>query len=900
METITGTTGNDILNGTSNSDVINGLPGSDTINPGLGSNDYVNAGTGNDLLVLNYSVGDVGTGVTMGVFNYSYGDEYSTYGSARRNISNTNSNVLDYVYWDRVERFQVTGTSKNDVLAGWIFNDILKGGSGNDVIYASQGGGTMDGGPGTDTLSADLSNVKSNIALNLATPVTLNLAFNSGSSTTLAISNFESLGRNGIGDFRTGSGNDSITGLGRNNDRIFTGGGNDTINPGVGVDDYVNGEEGLDTLALNYSQLDSGMGVTMGVFNYTYDSGLSTYGSARRNISSTNSDALDYIYWDEIEQFNVTGTSKDDVLAGWNYTDTLLGGSGNDMIHAGMGGGVFDGAGGIDVLGANLANSRTGVVINLSSAANLSLNLGGTTQSLKISNFESLGRNGVNDFRTGLGNDTLTGIGRNNDRIFTNGGNDVINPGLGSDDYVHGGVGQDQLILNFANLDSGTGVTMGTHAYNYGWETSTYGSARRNLNTSSGTALDYIYWDAIERFHVTGTSKADVLAGWLYNDTLNGGGGNDIIHANGGGGSFNGGDGVDVLGVALQNVTSNISLNLAQAKTQTLTFSDGTTDSLYVANFESFGRNGVNDFATGIGDDTLTAIGRNNDRIFLSEGDDVINPGLGSDDYVNGGAGQDLMILNYSTLDSGTGVVMNASRYDYGGEVSSYGSARRNVSTSNSNALDYIYWDEIDRFQVTGSSKNDSLGGWDNADLFRGGGGSDSIWGGGGNDTLYGEASVDYLYGGLGDDTLDGGVDNDILYGERGNDTLLSGDGNDKLYGGLGNDRLTGGGGNDRFAFDRPNEGVDTIVDFVKGVDKIQILASDFGSGLAAGTLASSRFILGSSATTDSQRFIFNSSSGALFFDPDGARSLPQIQIATLSSVGGVVPVLGNTDIVVV
>jgi len=72
--------------------------------------------------------------------------------------------------------------------------------------------------------------------------------------------------------------------------------------------------------------------------------------------------------------------------------------------------------------------------------------------------------------------------------------------------------------------------------------------------------------------------------------------------------------------------------------------------------------------------------------------------------------------------------------------------------------------------------------------------------------------------------------------GLDGDDALSGGAGNDRLIGGAGNDRLSGGAGADIFVFDFPDEGIDTINDFVSGTDKIQLSASGFGGGLSAGS----------------------------------------------------------------
>ncbi|WP_253256911.1 calcium-binding protein [Microcystis aeruginosa] len=169
------------------------------------------------------------------------------------------------------------------------------------------------------------------------------------------------------------------------------------------------------------------------------------------------------------------------------------------------------------------------------------------------------------------------------------------------------------------------------------------------------------------------------------------------------------------------------------------------------------------------------------------------------------------------------------------------------------------------------------------------------------NDTLFGGQAADTLIGGLGDDHLngqqgndfiDGGDGDDLLVGGSGNDTLLGGDGNDTLTGSTGNDTLTGGAGADRFTYDNTNQGVDTITDFSTAeFDLIQISASGpgfAGSGLTPGALPHTEFFSSATAGPGSgdaaTRFIYNTTSGNLWFDRDGsATGFASVQLATLT-----------------
>lgn len=104
------------------------------------------------------------------------------------------------------------------------------------------------------------------------------------------------------------------------------------------------------------------------------------------------------------------------------------------------------------------------------------------------------------------------------------------------------------------------------------------------------------------------------------------------------------------------------------------------------------------------------------------------------------------------------------------------------------------------------------------------------------SDTLTGTAGDDELYGNNHNETLNGLGGNDYLYGANGNDVLDGGDGDDTLVGRVGADTLIGGDGADTFvwlaytdskeslpSYDTGRVGVDTVMDFVSGVDKLDL-----------------------------------------------------------------------------
>ena len=165
-----------------------------------------------------------------------------------------------------------------------------------------------------------------------------------------------------------------------------------------------------------------------------------------------------------------------------------------------------------------------------------------------------------------------------------------------------------------------------------------------------------------------------------------------------------------------------------------------------------------------------------------------------------------------------------------------------------------------------------------------------------GNDRL--SASADnkqyFLYGGQGNDDLDafnfddflyGGGGNDTLVGLKGRDTLVGDAGRDALYGDFGNDVLIGGPGKDFFVFDsslNSRNNVDTVEDF-HNTDLIYLDKAVFANaGNANTTLTASRFGIGSSATTSSDRIIYNPDDGALYYTPNGSQSSTKLKFAVL------------------
>jgi Ca2+-binding RTX toxin-like protein len=97
---------------------------------------------------------------------------------------------------------------------------------------------------------------------------------------------------------------------------------------------------------------------------------------------------------------------------------------------------------------------------------------------------------------------------------------------------------------------------------------------------------------------------------------------------------------------------------------------------------------------------------------------------------------------------------------------------------------------------------------------------------------------------------------------------------------------MYGGGGIDQFIFNTAPgiTNVDQINDFEVNVDKIDFDDDIFTALGPLGALNASRFKIGGSATDASDRIIYNTATGDLFYDKDGTGGAVQVRIAVLDT----------------
>ena len=106
-----------------------------------------------------------------------------------------------------------------------------------------------------------------------------------------------------------------------------------------------------------------------------------------------------------------------------------------------------------------------------------------------------------------------------------------------------------------------------------------------------------------------------------------------------------------------------------------------------------------------------------------------------------------------------------------------------------------------------------------------------------------------------------------------------------------------GFGGADMFTFtsDLGPGNVDQIADFQSGTDKI-VLDDAIFDGISRGALGPGVFGVGTEATNEDQRIIYDQTTGNLYYDADGTGGGQAVLFATLQGA----PVLTATDFQVI
>ncbi|HTU10086.1 MAG TPA: choice-of-anchor I family protein [Allosphingosinicella sp.] len=445
---------------------------------------------------------------------------------------------------------------------------------------------------------------------------------------------------------------------------------------------------------------------------------------------------------------------------------------------------------------------------------------------------------------------------------------------------------------------------------------------------------------------IDGGGEADQLNGRDGNDVINGLGGDDLIDGGAGLDTMAGGTGNDrylvddagdivneLTGEGTDRVFASATYALA-AGTSVETLStdwNAGTDAIDLTGNDLantiFGNAGLNSLTGGAGNDLLDGKegndilsgGADDDTLYGREGNDTLRGGTGTN-YLAGGAGDDNYVVDSAgdtvaeTAGEGTDRVYASVSYTLRG-----GMAVETLSTDDDAGTGAI--------NLTGNALANTLIGNAGANVLSGGGGGDTLRGGAGNDALYGGTGTNQLEGGTGNDiyviyttadtvvelagegtdrvyaavdyTLAAGVSVETMSTEwnAGTDAIdltgnelanlvIGNDGANILNGGAGNDVLDGKSGADTYAFTTAlgAGNVDVVFGFQTGIDKIALDDAIFTAVGGLGTLGAGAFHTGSGAADGSDRIVYNSSTGQLFYDADGAGGAAAVQFATLAT----------------
>ena len=532
-------------------------------------------------------------------------------------------------------------------------------------------------------------------------------------------------------------------------------------------------------------------------------------------------------------------------------------------------------------------------------------NVYGTDLSEVLDQWDGVTNGADNIFGYG-GNGTICGLGGadsiwggdGNDDIQGNSGNDLLKGG-GGNDHLDGGSGIDTASYD----DSASGVTvfLATDVANGGTAEGDTFTSIENLTGSNHD--DFLVGDDGNNV-LSGLQGNDVLKGGGGADTLNGGENNDALKGGGGADTLNGGTGIDTAdyhdsgsGVVVSLITDTA--GNGDAEGDELNSIENLNGSAFGDHL--YGQDGVNVLVGRDGNDTLKGFGAN-DTLRGEDGDDYMDGGAGADTMV-GGLGDDIYIVD----NAGDAVT------ESGGQ--GIDTVRVSTSWTMTAGADIELLETTDEtdnaaINLTGNASGNEIVGNDGANTINGGGGVDQMTGRNGNDTYFVDNASDAVMesGGQGIDqvrtsvswTLTAGADvetlrttNDAgvgainLTGNASGNNLRGNNGSNILNGSDGDDELTGLGGADSFLFDTALSeafNLDIVTDFNVADDTIMLDDDIFSSSLGLGNISAGELVIGAAALDANDRIIYNSGTGALYYDSDGVGGAAQIQFAQMST----------------
>jgi Ca2+-binding RTX toxin-like protein len=870
--------GGDSLTGGEGNDVYYALAGGDTIFDVAGDDRYffgaqmiasvavMRDDAGTDTIDLSLSVGNAATVSLTGPVTIQFA------GIAQSVTFSLGSQIEN-----------VVGTNNGDTLTGNALGNILDGGLGFDLLT---------GGEGSDVYRVTSSDVIVEVAgqgTDAAEIVDTAYMLTDGASVELIY-----LAENGVAQIARGN-EFAQTITGNSLDNILEGrGGGDTLRGGLGNDTYqisaINdviveaANAGIDTVYSEWSR----------VLPVNFENLVLT----GTNIAAGTGNALNN---------DITGNAAANVINGGLGNDRMTGGLGNDTYYVDSSGDVVvEGANG----GQDTVFSSFGTFALPSHVETLIL-LAGATGGISANTSQRI-----------VGNSAAN-------TLFGNGGNDVLD-GQGGLDTMQGGLGNDvyyaDMTAEAISESAGQGIDAVISSADF-----TLFANLENL-TLTGSAVTGT--GNAENNRITGNSAANTLDGGDGNDILDGGAGADTMAGGNDSDTYyvdNVGDIViEWLGgnlSAIDIVFASVDFTLpSSVENLTLTGNDPIDGTGNSSNNVIRGNASHNTLRSGGGADTFYG-GAGNDTYAEYGLDDTIveNANEGEDtvyvawDYVLQTNLENARLIGYDPNSLTGNAAVNRLygndaanildgrelqdfMYGAGGDDTYYvdfwndrviESANGGYDTVIANAT-FVLPNHVEALIVggswpangTGNSLANVLIGNSSVNVLDGMGGADTMSGGLGNDVYIVnhagdqavedasagvdrvEASVSYtLAANVENLTLTGGA-NINGAGNSLNNVLVGNNGNNLLRGFAGADTYTGGAGLDRFSFDAPSGGIDRITDLSAVDDQIEISA--FGFGLTAGAAVVLQASAAPVAIGAAAQFLYNTTSGRLYFDSNG------------------------------
>jgi len=552
------------------------------------------------------------------------------------------------------------------------------------------------------------------------------------------------------GQVRGGDGNDLIVG-GPNQETFFGEAGNDTIEGGGGVGDFLDGGDGFDILS--YAHMTAGVVVD-----------LST--TLARNGA------------DRVLNFEgVIGSSSADTLSGGVAAESLLGGGGDDSISGGGGDDTLNGGTGHDVISGGAGADRFVIGLRESSPVQGQADVIVDWSASDKLMFENSGFS-TGDYMETTAADYASALAAANAAISAGlanfvavaVGGDVI---VFADSAVDNGVADDAVVLQgraLTDISADNILSLPPTPGGAGTVFTLPPPPPAGLGGSIGTILG-----DMEHAHISYVLDAVITDG---SDTFVNAGIADVglvLHGSGfaldAAGHLAGGAATSIAYGYGAPHGGPFSISLTTAPVQLLTLAGwAATDD--IADFFNTLLGGNDSITGSAGVDVLHGYG----------GNDVIY-GFGGSDTLWGGPGNDVI---YATTPPG---------------IPSFPAGTT-----------YLRGEEGDDYIVGGAGFDDANGNMGN-DTISTGAGDDYCVGGKDNDLLFGDDGNDIVWGNLGNDTCNGGAGDDQVRGGQGDDIVVGGDGNDFISGDRGNDTESGGAGADIFHGSQ-DAGIDKVLDF--------------------------------------------------------------------------------------